>query len=370
MLKVLVFSHEFPPHGGGAGVVALQTASSFASIGLDVSVLTKENRNYSFSSLPFAVKTISAIPKLWFLSYRKALNVKDYDIVVLNDQAAIYVAGLYLSASDLKKCIAFLHGSEPEFIFEKPNLMKRFTFFRYFFSRALDLCSAIVSPSVYMKTKFLERTGCAGVAEKIHPIYYGVDSKIFFPDKDPVLSNEFETEGVLVFLSVSRIERDKGYLKKFEIFKRLLAEGETVKWIIIGTGNFSAEFEKLVKYEGLEDHIIFVGRIGRDKLRHYYSMADLFWLLSDYDESFGLVYVEAQLCGVPCIGYRRAGVVEAIKQNYTGFLVSDQEECFMIIKSKKYILLNSETIASHAKSFSLESYTENLLMLIDECAKG
>lgn len=73
-----------------------------------------------------------------------------------------------------------------------------------------------------------------------------------------------------------------------------------------------------VKREGLATSVIFLGRRNRDELSYYYSAADCFWLLSNYDECLPLVYLEAQACGIPAIGRKkggrkkRSGIVELV----------------------------------------------------------
>ena len=44
-------------------------------------------------------------------------------------------------------------------------------------------------------------------------------------------------------------------------------------------------------------------------------------ILPSYREGFGLVIAEAASCGIPAIAYRINGVVDAIEEGVTGFLV-------------------------------------------------
>lgn len=360
MLRVLVFSHEFPPSGGGAGVVASQICEELTKKGCNVSLLT---RSVQRESIPPDVKIIK--PRVvknsfWPLSFLGKVNHYDYDLIILNDPGAIYVAGLSFSVEALMKCVCFLHGSEPENIVEKPSFFKRVSFFKFFYKRALRGCLFIASPSIYMKEKFSRVKEFDSFSEKIEVIYYGVDENLFFYDTSKDIKRELALGDSFVFLTVSRIEEGKGFDKKFEIFLKALKEKSNLKWLIVGQGKYFERFhEKVMKSEASKS-IIFVGKVSRESLRFYYSAADVFWLLSEFDESFGLVYTEAQLCDLPCIGYKRAGVSEAISEQEGGILVESADELMSdlnnILKLKKRKIRSRNL----ALSFSVRSCVNRL----------
>jgi glycosyltransferase involved in cell wall biosynthesis len=52
----------------------------------------------------------------------------------------------------------------------------------------------------------------------------------------------------------------------------------------------------------------------------YYSACDLF-VFPGIRESLGLVFLEAQSCGLPVVAFDNAGVPEAVKDGITGLLV-------------------------------------------------
>ena len=56
------------------------------------------------------------------------------------------------------------------------------------------------------------------------------------------------------------------------------------------------------------------------KLRLLYNSSDLVLSTSRF-ESFGQVILEAQFCGVPCVGFENTGLKEIIINNKTGILI-------------------------------------------------
>jgi glycosyltransferase involved in cell wall biosynthesis len=362
--KILIFSHEFPPLGGGAGVVAKDYAQLFTNEGFDVTVLTTKRKNIDFD-VEYKLKTIKTFKKVWFISYINAVDFNNYDKIILNDVAAACCAGIFFTKKQFSKSIVFLHGSEPENIFENPSLFKRISRFKYFYTKALMNVNKIIAVSQFMKEKFITRTKLYELEDKISIVYTSIDPKVFYRQEDKTFKTKFNIPNdAKVLLSVSRIVEGKGYFQMFEIFKNLLEEDENYIWIVIGEGDYLDKLKELVRNAKIESYVIFLGSINRKNLRYYYSNSDLFWLLSNFDESFGLVYLEAQACGLPAIGRNKAGVKEAIKNGKSGFLVNNKGEVIDILKNKKYLDLKKEDILKFANRFSLDKQVNVLEKVI------
>lgn len=92
-----------------------------------------------------------------------------------------------------------------------------------------------------------------------------------------------------------------------------------------GGGGYYQKLEEQVRALGLEEQVSFEGRVSEEELRRFYAAADLFIMPSiksrDRFEGFGLVYLEANAHGVPCIGSKNSGAEEAIQNGKSGYLV-------------------------------------------------
>jgi len=355
MKKVLVFSNEFPPDIGGAGVVAKQYACALSLNGHDVTVLTRK-RKKTVADGPYKIVEVPVFSKLWFLSYRKVVDFDSFELIILNDPAAAYVAGLYFSTAAFSKSVVFLHGSEPELIYGKPSITLVLSFFRKVYTSSLKRCDKIYAVSNYMKNKFISRTGMSRLQDKISVKYAGVDSRYFYPEPNDDFRAEWRIpEDAVLLLSASRVVKDKGYGEMFRLFRELSKEGENLYWIVVGGGKYLEELKTLTKANCLCDKIIFVGQKNREELRGFYSNVDVFWLLSNYDEAFVLTYIEAQMCGIPVIGRNRAGAVEAVFDGVSGFLVDNEDQVRRIIKDKLYKNLAKSDILDFSRKFQIEN---------------
>ena len=124
-INILIISHEFPPFGGGAGVVAYQYCLKLLENGYNVTLLTRYQKVFQKELDKIKIITVRHIPKLWFVPYfflSKKLNLEKLDTIILNDIAAGYIAGRYLNKNILGQCIPILHGSEPENIYNKQSI--------------------------------------------------------------------------------------------------------------------------------------------------------------------------------------------------------------------------------------------------------
>ena len=73
-------------------------------------------------------------------------------------------------------------------------------------------------------------------------------------------------------------------------------------------------------HEHVADRVIFLGKIPRKDMYRYYSAADVF-VFPGIRESLGMVFLEAQSCGLPVVAFNNAGVPEAVQDGKTGLLV-------------------------------------------------
>ena len=89
--------------------------------------------------------------------------------------------------------------------------------------------------------------------------------------------------------------------------------------VIAGDGK---ERDKLLQlaHEHLPGRVLFLGKIPRKDMYRYYSAADVF-VFPGIRESLGMVFLEAQSCGLPVVAFNNAGVPEAVQDGKTGLLV-------------------------------------------------
>ena len=74
-----------------------------------------------------------------------------------------------------------------------------------------------------------------------------------------------------------------------------------------------------------KDKVLFAGQVTRKKMYQYYSAADVFGF-PGINESLGMVFLEAQSCGLPVVACNNGGIPEVVVNNQTGLLTSLDDE--------------------------------------------
>lgn len=102
----------------------------------------------------------------------------------------------------------------------------------------------------------------------------------------------------LVIGHVGRFISSKNHQFILEIIKNIKDRGEKVKGIFLGDGELKKDIEKKIVEYSLENDVILTGVVNNTEV--YMRVMDIFILPSLY-EGFGLVLLEAQGSGIPCI---------------------------------------------------------------------
>lgn len=142
---------------------------------------------------------------------------------------------------------------------------------------------------------------------------------------DPVARNELRTSwgiaGETVIMTAAMFRpgvKTKGLKKVIESCAELAGKGRDIRLIIAGDGTCRSELETLAS-RLLPGRALFLGQVERSMLHSYYSAADLF-AFPGIEESLGMVYLEAQSCGLPVVAFGDWGGGEAVISDTTGLL--------------------------------------------------
>ena len=109
-----------------------------------------------------------------------------------------------------------------------------------------------------------------------------------------------------------------------------------LEWVIKSCGNLfrqGSRFHLLIAGDGKEKprllnlaetnlgpRVHFVGKIPREKMYKFYSAGDLF-AFPGIKEGLGMVFLEAQSCGLPVVAFANEGIPEVVRDRETGFLI-------------------------------------------------
>lgn len=110
-----------------------------------------------------------------------------------------------------------------------------------------------------------------------------------------------------------------GVARVMESCAELLRAGLPLRLIVAGDGSCRALLEKKADTLLPPGSVRFVGQIARQEMAGYYSAADIF-AFPGFEESLGMVYLEAQSCSLPVVACGDWGGGEAVIDGQTGLL--------------------------------------------------
>ena len=155
---------------------------------------------------------------------------------------------------------------------------------------------------------------------KIKKVTPGVDKEIFSPDPSVKKEN--------IFLSIGRIQEQKGQLQTLEFLNNFRKIKNDFKFIFIGgpSGKYGDEYlqklKQTVKDFNLDIHVEFLDNLEQTKIIELLNKAKLLIHTSRF-ETFGLVAIEANTMGVPVLTINNGSLMEIIENNKNGYLTEN-----------------------------------------------
>lgn len=123
-----------------------------------------------------------------------------------------------------------------------------------------------------------------------------------------------------IFLYVGRLDIVKNLDFLMNALYSLRLKAFPFKMIFIGSGPHEDVLKKLTKKFGLNDHVIFLGKItDREVITHHFALADLFLFPSLYDSS-SLVQIEAASQKTPTLFIEGTATASTITDQVNGYL--------------------------------------------------
>ena len=113
--------------------------------------------------------------------------------------------------------------------------------------------------------------------------------------------------------NVGRFTLQKNHSFMIDVFSQLAERDENAVLLLIGDGEGKEEICRRIEKEGLNDRVIILGT--QTEIEKYYQAMDVFCFPSNW-EGLGMVLVEAQIAGLPCVASTRvpeeAAICEAV----------------------------------------------------------
>lgn len=137
------------------------------------------------------------------------------------------------------------------------------------------------------------------------------------------IRKELNIEKKLVFGHIGRFDEEKNHKLLIDIFENIHKKNSDTVLLLIGDGKLKNNIIEMVKEKKLDDCIIMVG--VKDNPQDYYCAFDEFIFPSKF-EGLGIVAIEAQISGLPCLISNKVPKEVKITNNVEFFNINDDSE--------------------------------------------
>lgn len=179
----------------------------------------------------------------------------------------------------------------------------------------------------------------------------------FIPDKKSSLEEKS-------IISIGRLAPEKGFDDLIDVFNIVFKERANWKLNIIGDGNDKEKIKERINEYKLGSSVTLHGYKSKEYISKQFMKSSIY-AMGSHEESFGLVLIEAQSFGIPCVAFNSArGACEIIKNNENGYLISNRSKQEMAEKIIKLI----DDIELR-KSMGMKSYENSLIYSRENVSK-
>ncbi|MFH0851179.1 MAG: glycosyltransferase family 4 protein [Candidatus Peregrinibacteria bacterium] len=220
------------------------------------------------------------------------------DIVHAHDWMT-YEAGLRAAHHHGKPLVAHIHATELDRTHFHPN--------EWIYGRerwGFEQADHIIAVSNYTKNILVQHYGIH--PDKITVVHNGSSEQSTLP---PLCSLPSRRHPMVLFLG--RIAIQKGPLHFLEMASMVHRHDPDVQFVIAGDGHMLPSLVDQAVKLGLQDCIVFAGKVTSDEARKLYTQASCF-VMPSLSEPFGLVALEAIAQGAPVILSKQSGASEVI----------------------------------------------------------
>ena len=328
-MKILVLNYEYPPIGGGAGVITQNISERLARLGHQVTVVTTWHNNEKEIGEAGDLKIIrlksgrkylhkSSIPEMlaWINASSKFLktycSAQEFDLCIANFAIPGGVVALSLKKRfGLKYCI-ISHGHDIPWMF--PKQMRFFHVATYFKIKRICIeAEANFVQTETMKQNIDKFLGKKYVSKNIL-IPNGIDTRLFKPDY-----TKRSTLFKIVFIGRLVEQKDPfTFLKAIKSFSE-----KHIDFIvhILGDGILRKSMEEYVNSNGINNNVKFFGWVSKEDMVKEYQSAHINVVTSVF-EGMSIAVFESLACGCFLITTPLPGTHDVITPNENAVIVN------------------------------------------------
>ncbi len=338
--QILILNYEYPPIGGGGGIISKYIAEGLSN-SYNITIVTtwikgleeiskkndttiirlKSKRRNNYRSNP--VEMLS-----WIKHSKKFLTKhcirNKYDLCIANFAIPGGNVAKYLKNKFNIPYIIISHGHDIPWV--KPYSLYPLHFLNYYTIKSI--CHKASSVCVQTEDMFSNLTKFAGNKNKNMLIHNGFDPDIFFPDYK-------KRPDKLKILFTGRLVKQKDpltFLKAIQLFHK---NNKNFDVTMIGDGPLRKKIEQYISKHKLSDKITLKGKIAYNQVAEELQSAHLY-ISTSISEGMSISMIEAIACGAYIITTQVSGTKEVIEENVNGEFIGFKSSSYLASKITEF----------------------------------
>jgi glycosyltransferase involved in cell wall biosynthesis len=328
-MRILMLNNEFPPLGGGTGVVnyhLLKQFSRYHDVWVDVVTSSGNLNTYAVEQfaprivvykLPIHADNIHHATNCELMTYawrawrwsRKLLKKQRYDLSFAFAGVPAGAISYMLKLSSKLPYLISLQGPDV------PGFEERYNYLYPILKPLIRRIWKSAGKVTAISDEHRRLANQTMPALCIPIIHNGVDIKNFEPAKKQRLDKRVN------ILCVGRLIARKGQHHLLRAFANLLVHhGQRAKLTLVGVGDAEEQLRSLATDLQLTDAIEFAGFVPREKIPEIYAQADIF-VLPSQNEGMSIALLEAMASGLPVIVTDTGGTTELVEEKKNGLII-------------------------------------------------
>lgn len=302
------------PDLGGLELYMMRSSRYLSDHGECISVINEQGKLKSYyENSPYRYFTLKRRNVLlsWLSARHLARIIDDEEVDVLH---------LHWT-KDLPVAIMakLISKHKPHVVQSRHMTMTRFKddVYHRFLYKNMDMMLAVTQQVKGQIEKFVPEQ----IRPKIEVLYIGADQPVIITEEEK--KNRREQLGLADSFTVGivgRIEPQKGQYLVIDAIEKLIIQGIDARALIVGhpmNEEYLAELQNDVAARGLSERVIFTGFTREAQIMM--QLLDVMVLATE-NETFGLVLIEAMMCGVCSVASDSGGPLEIIDNGVNGLL--------------------------------------------------
>ncbi|MBQ8297280.1 MAG: glycosyltransferase family 1 protein [Ruminococcus sp.] len=220
----------------------------------------------------------------FYLALLKEVSGKKYDIVHVHGNSAMITPELFISfLKGVRVRIAHSHNSTCDHMRMHKLLLP---FFNMFHNHGFA-CSSLAGNWLFKNGKF-----------DVIPNGFDVERFRFNPEMRAEIRRKLGLEDKFIIGHIGRFNNQKNHPFLLDVFEKAASANKNIYLVLVGGGPDYEKIKALIDKHPFKERIVLYGETACTE--EVYNAMDVFVFPSKY-EGLGIVLLEAQICGLPCV---------------------------------------------------------------------